>query len=889
MDALGERGSSPDKALFVDSRTTPLSPGSAGTRWSSESASLAPSPQTQSSFSNLSIRCMGSSLIDSIAVELKNNPLIFDHKPLPDRLSAGTRLVDVDSDPFEHLRRARLAQHPSSKTWAMETSLHFAAEKLAAFQSQTNSWRRQMLDEIKQVKLEMSEEIEEWHSSAPEFVKQAYMETEFCVPLFIFLVRALDFPDAEQLNIDLSGGFDLAGEIPSGVGWPSAPEPGPSLSWEEFSKANDEFISGRLRRLRDLGTARGTAEYDFLLSELINERGMGRVRGPFEAPQKWGVEASLPEGCGAALIPAPRDDECYPSIAFPILQVGADGLQKIRRGEDWKRSFHNRLSRTYGKPVHHTLDHYLQAARILHLKGFRKFKLWGHDHEGAYRQFPARQRRLMWAILEGDCGFSLWQHCVMVFGAKAAVWAYNRVGDAVIFIFRVLLFGISFHYVDDYGGIEPELLADSAFEAFFELSQLLGFKTKISKEQPPASKQIMLGIDVQVTDEDFITAVTKNRKKRMLAEIEEYRATQRIVPKQARQLAGKSVFTNASTFGSLGAAALRPLYRRAAYGGSKLDTDIGAALHMLDYLLRHAPPRSSSLALPAGEAPILYADAFYTCRGATRKASQLTTDDLTDPNAAAGWGVVVISGRDAWHFSGTVPHEVFLALKKKKTYIFLLEVVAQCMGTWLLAKELQPYFWAFVDNVGAEHALRKGFSKDRDANAIISLFWAMAAHCVARPWFERVPSDAQFADGVSRGDDTAAQYIGSKRLDFDYDEIWGIIIKIVEGGGLANADHRDLMLAAVNRQRARFNLDLLDSNGGTLERVGRLRWAKSPPVPPRLRTLPLALRVVPAEKGVDLDPNRLSPACHTHLFVGEEYVVHCMCSPTGGRLYCLAV
>ena len=439
----------------------------------------------------------------------------------------------------------------------------------------------------------------------------------------------------------------------------------------------------------------------------------------------------------------------------------------------------------------------------------------------------------MWAILEGDCGFSLWQHCVMVFGAKAAVWAYNRVGDAVIFLFRVLFFGISFHYVDDYGGIEPELLADSAFEAFFEFSQLLGFKTKISKQQPPASRQIMLGIDVHVTDSEFVTAVTKNRKKRMLEEIKEYVDKQRIVPKQAQQLAGKSIFTNASTFGALGAAALRPLYRRASYGGTKLDTDIEAALHMLGYLLRNAPPRSSSLALPTSEAPILYADAFYTCRGATRKASQLSVDDLTDPHATSGWGVVVISGKEAWHFGGSVPHEVFTALKKKKTYIFLLEVVAQCMGTWLMARELQPHFWAFVDNVGAEHALRKGFSRDRDANAIISLFWAAAAHCTTRPWFERVPSAAQLADGVSRNDDTAAQCIGSKRLDFDFDEIWGIIIDMVSAGGLADTSHRDSLLAAVNRQRARFNLELLDVNGGTLERVERLRWAKTPPVPPR--------------------------------------------------------
>ena len=39
---------------------------------------------------------------------------------------------------------------------------------------------------------------------------------------------------------------------------------------------------------------------------------------------------------GVEMLPAPKDEECYPAIAFPIEQVGADGVDKIRRGEIWK-------------------------------------------------------------------------------------------------------------------------------------------------------------------------------------------------------------------------------------------------------------------------------------------------------------------------------------------------------------------------------------------------------------------------------------------------------------------------------------------------------------------------------------------------------------------------
>ena len=93
----------------------------------------------------------------------------------------------------------------------------------------------------------------------------------------------------------------------------------------------------------------------------------------------------------------------------------------------------------------------------------------------------------------------------MLFGAKAAVWAYNRIGDAVIFLFRTLFFSLCFHYVDDYGGVEPAALAQSAFDSCTDFSKLLGFKLKSSKAQPPNTKQVMLGVEVLIENGSMIT------------------------------------------------------------------------------------------------------------------------------------------------------------------------------------------------------------------------------------------------------------------------------------------------------------------------------------------------------------------------------------------------
>ena len=140
----------------------------------------------------------------------------------------------VDDDPLEHLGQACLTAHPTTWTWVMEASADYAARKLESLRHETIAWRKQMLDELDHLKSDMEHELADWRNSVPDFVNSAYKDSGFHVPLFIHLLKKLGYPDAAQLEKDLSGGFELAGDIPSGVGWPPSSKPGPSLSWEDF-------------------------------------------------------------------------------------------------------------------------------------------------------------------------------------------------------------------------------------------------------------------------------------------------------------------------------------------------------------------------------------------------------------------------------------------------------------------------------------------------------------------------------------------------------------------------------------------------------------------------------------------------------------------------------
>ena len=111
-------------------------------------------------------------------------------------------------------------------------------------------------------------------------------------------------------------------------GGPHKPDKGTPLTLDEFRARNDDHIRERLfsRKASPLPQA--------LLADLLADRRLGRVRGPFRPPAKWGAPPFDPQpqggsnGAQSELLPEPRDEECYPSIAFPINQLGADGKKR---------------------------------------------------------------------------------------------------------------------------------------------------------------------------------------------------------------------------------------------------------------------------------------------------------------------------------------------------------------------------------------------------------------------------------------------------------------------------------------------------------------------------------------------------------------------------------
>ena len=190
------------------------------------------------------------------------------------------------------------------------------------------------------------------------------------------------------------------------------------------------------------------------------------------APQWWPVRTQpVPNVADMdSLVEHPPGD-VFAATSFTIIQEDENGKVKIRRGEDWRRSYHNATVRAWDVPTHHMVGDFVSMARRM-ADDRNGLHFFGHDLLNAYRQWPVRHPSHNATFLHTEHGLTLWFHLAMCFGAAASVWNFNRVADALQLLTRMLLLLVGGHYVDDFNGIEYAEHSDSAFHAFRVLPRL---------------------------------------------------------------------------------------------------------------------------------------------------------------------------------------------------------------------------------------------------------------------------------------------------------------------------------------------------------------------------------------------------------------------------------
>ena len=130
---------------------------------------------------------------------------LFTHAPLPSARVG--RFVGIDIDPLEHLQVAVTTPHPAYRDWDPEPSAAFALMLLVRMRSRASALRRALVQEVALLKDDLSELILAWAGSLSPDVAEAYKKIFLCVPLFIYLLKLIGYPDADQLDSDLTHAF----------------------------------------------------------------------------------------------------------------------------------------------------------------------------------------------------------------------------------------------------------------------------------------------------------------------------------------------------------------------------------------------------------------------------------------------------------------------------------------------------------------------------------------------------------------------------------------------------------------------------------------------------------------------------------------------------------
>ena len=100
-----------------------------------------------------------------------------------------------------------------------------------------------------------------------------------------------------------------------------------------------------------------------------------------------------------------------------------------------------------------------------------------------------------------------------------------------------------------------------------------------------------------------------------------------------------------------------------------------------------------------------------------------------------------------------------------------------------------------IDSETALDALAKGYSRVADVAQIVTVFWELVSRHQIQVFLDRVPTDSNISDGVSRSDIRGAKDLGWKLIDPDIEEFVG-----------TNADIRKIMgvhPGAVGQSRTR--------------------------------------------------------------------------------------
>jgi len=458
------------------------------------------------------------------------------------------------------------------------------------------------------------------------------------IPTLIHILDSIHYPHTKQLQQELSQGFSLLGNLHPGLNWHvrTGSKYTCPTSIETLRQHNRVYIHKKLQQNHV------DPHWQLMATEIATEVKQGRMAGPFQAPGWLQTKTSPLKKYShtSNLLPLPHPDPII-AMAFSIEQTGSDGKQKIRRGEDWRRSGHNQACHMTDQPYHHTPDHYTWLAQYTRQQSDELPLVWGHDnYHSTILQLLTYYSSHQTALHYGTTTYSFLDP-PPVSGHTIDLGTCYRTIACIPVV----------HYVDDY--TDPS-----------------NHQAPPHQDLTPSNPSRNNRLPAPTESRESSSSVTPTESQSPLAQPELNTfpnscnnisaRTKLMTPEKARKLAGKCSFTTTQLFGRVGRAALRALYDKAFSNNGTINSHTQSAITALLNILQHCKPRQLPLQPQQTHYTIIYTDAFYKEGDKLLRCSDLYDQEheLTpSPEMTNGWAAVVFhpEAQTPWHSATKTP------------------------------------------------------------------------------------------------------------------------------------------------------------------------------------------------------------------------------------------
>ena len=346
------------------------------------------------------------------------------------------------------------------------------------------------------------------------------------------------------------------------------------------------------------------------------------------------------------------------------------------------------------------------------------------------------------------------------FGSIASVAAFLRVSLALWKVGSTLLHLMWSVYFDDFLCLARNSESEHVEFCVDSFFSLLGWRISKNKLLDFNTLCKVLGVQLdlrQSGDKLCFVTNTEERVQELVGELDEAIRTNMLPRSEGEKLRGRLQFASSQIFGRKVRRLLKVLSGHVARGRKSLSPHTLSCLHDIRGVLVRNIPRK----IEASQAEVvhIYVDASF---------------DYSDYSGLGG--IADMSEKVISLFSVRVDTATLdeIMSKGQKTVIQELEmtaVLAAVRGWKEMIETCRVVL--FTESEAVRGAFLKSWSANDDSDKLISLIFQVESDFDVPVWIERVPSQSNPLDILSR--ETVAEFKGAKKTEVDPREMWSLL------------------------------------------------------------------------------------------------------------------